>query len=99
DGALGIVLADDEAVELGDDFAGRERGHRKPKIEPRRHEGTKKNTKGYLAAQRPPEPTESTPVYPERLELGVLLRVFVPSWFVLFFCYPSSVSRVMLSLV
>ena len=27
DGALGVVLADDEAVELGDDFAGREVGH------------------------------------------------------------------------
>src|SRR6185312_14916393 len=27
DGALGVVLADDVAVELGDDFAGREVGH------------------------------------------------------------------------
>ena len=27
DGALGVVLADDEAVELGDDLAGAEAGH------------------------------------------------------------------------
>ena len=27
DGALGVGLADDEAVEFGDDFAGREIGH------------------------------------------------------------------------
>ena len=27
DGALGVVLADDEAVEFGNDFAGRKSGH------------------------------------------------------------------------
>ena len=33
DGALGVVLADDEAVELGDDLARAERGHRASAIE------------------------------------------------------------------
>ena len=50
DGALGVVLANDETVEFGDDFAGRELGHGSQigRLSPRR-EGVGRSARGSVA--------------------------------------------------
>ena len=51
DGALGVVLADDEAVEFGDDFAGREVGHASIVAEPEGMRSMRRRRSGLQASR------------------------------------------------